>query len=161
MTNKTHVGFLLVMLTTGLAGCDDGGPMSPTVPAVALPQPTPAPPPPTPSGRGYNIANVTLSGVVFEMTPEGRVPIDNVAVFLPDDQYVVTDANGFFSFWPVWVCPCRFPDWLAADHTIINATKDGYTDPPGQPELPSYRGLGWRVVAVHGDTRFDVELVRR
>jgi hypothetical protein len=39
--------------------------------------------------------------------------------------------------------------------------KDGYDDIPGQPVLPGLNGPGWRVVTIKGDTRFDVELVRR
>jgi len=157
MTSKTHTGFLLMVLAAALAGCDGA---SPTAPAPLPPQ-TAAPAPPTTSGPGYRVADFTLSGLVFEMTPTGRAPIDNVRVFLSDDQDILTDANGLFSFTPVWVCPCTYPPWLAADHTIISVTKDGYTDPPGQPELPAYKGPGWRVVPIYGDMRFDVELVRR
>ena len=159
MTNRTHVVFLLIVLAVGLSGCNRAGPTSPTLPQQT---PIPAPAPPTPpSGPGYHVADVTLSGMVFEVTPTGRVPIDNVRVFLSDDLDILTDANGLFSFTPVWVCPCTYPPWLAADHTIISVTKDGYTDPPGQPELPAYKGNGWRDVPINGDTRIDIELVKR
>jgi len=149
---------LLLMLAAGLSGCNGASPTSPTLPQ---PIPIPTPAPPTPGGPGYAVADVTLSGVVFEMTPTGRAPIGNVRVFLSDDLDILTDANGLFSFTPVWVCPCTYPPWLAADHTIISVTKDGYTDPPGQPELPAYKGNGWRDVPINGDTRIDIELVKR
>jgi hypothetical protein len=148
-----------MVLAAELAGCNDAGATSPT--AAALPQPTPTPAPPTPSGPGYAVADVTLSGVVFEMTPTGRVPIEGARVYLADDQDIGTDTNGFFSFRPVWVCPCTFYRWLAADHTNTSVTKVGYTDPPGQPALPGLKGPGWRVVSVYGDTRLDIQLVRR
>jgi hypothetical protein len=54
-------------------------------------------------GDTYSVADVNLSGVVYEVTPMGRVPIegdrvqsDYFHVFPTPD--VVTDLNGFFSF---------------------------------------------------------------
>ena len=92
MTNRTHVVFLLIVLAVGLSGCNGAGPTSPTLPQQT---PIPAPAPPTPpSGPGYHVADVTLSGMVFEVTPTGRVPIDNVRVFLSDDQDLLTDQAG-------------------------------------------------------------------
>ena len=114
MTNKRHAGFLLMVLAAELAGCNDAGATSPT--AAALPQPTPTPAPPTPSGPGYAVADVTLSGVVFEMTPTGRVPIEGARVYLADDQDIGTDTNGFFSFRPVWVCRHVLPVARSGSH---------------------------------------------
>jgi hypothetical protein len=47
--------------------------------------------------------------------------------------------------------------------TSLSATKAGYADPPGLPVMtpPNPSGAGWREVMVVGDTRFDIELVRR
>jgi hypothetical protein len=112
MTNSTHLRWLLLLLAAGLAGCDGAVPTSPTVPSAAVSQPLPTP---TPGGPGYAVADVTLSGMVFEMTPTGRVPIEGARVFLSDDQDIATDSNGLFSFRPVWVCPCTYHSWATAN----------------------------------------------
>jgi hypothetical protein len=104
MTNRTCTGFLLVVLIIGVTGCEGARPSSPTASSPVQPLPTPQP---TPGGPADAVANVTLSGVVFEMTATGPVPIEGARVFLSDDQDIATDASGSFSFKPVWVCPCR------------------------------------------------------
>ena len=83
------------------------------------------------------MADVILSGVVYEVTPMGRVPIEGVRiqsdcfhVFPRPD--VVTDSQGFFSFRPVWVCPCSWAPWVDAGITSIWVDKDGYEVPAGQ-----------------------------
>jgi len=98
------------------------------------------------------VADVTLSGMVYEVTPIGRMPIEGVRVFLTDDQDIATDRNGFFSFRPVW---------LDGGNTIIWVNKDGFDDVAGQPIVPGYNEPGWHVLPINGDTRFDVQLVRR
>jgi len=172
MTNRTHSGFLALVFVAGLAGCESASPTSPTAPSRPQPQQTPRP---TGSGPDtYNVADVILSGVVYEVTPIGRVPIEGVHV-LSDyfhvfpAPHVVTDSHGFFSFRPVWVCPCSWAPWVDAGITSIWVDKDGYEIPAGQPAsifgrrldpdvLPDYR---LRDVTINGDTRFDIELVRR
>jgi hypothetical protein len=75
MTNRTHTGFLLVVLVAALAGCEGASP-TPTAPSAAQPQ---QPPAPASGGRDtYSVADVILSGVVYEVTPMGRVPIEGV-----------------------------------------------------------------------------------
>ena len=79
-----------------------------------------------------------LSGVVFEMTPSGRVLLDNVRVHWSDhhtDYYTASD--GFFTFSEVF-----------NGVTTLVASKDGYQEVVLQS-------------AVKGDTRFDIQLVRR
>jgi len=93
----------------------------------------------------------TLSGVVYEVTPAGQVPIADVSVYCDScgefgHTFARTDANGFYSFSGVF----------NGSNPLIVA-KAGYRDPPG---LPSGPVLGWRVVTVGGDTRFDIQLVR-
>lgn len=171
MTNRTHTGFLLVVLATGLASCEGASP-SPTAPSTARPQ---EPPAPAGSGRDtYSVADVTLSGVVYVVTPMGRVPIEGVHV-QPDYFHVfpapdvVTDSHGFFSFRRVWVCPCSWAPWVDAGITSIYVDKDGYEVPAGQPASIFGRRLDSNVrpdlrlrdVPISGDTRFDIELVRR
>jgi hypothetical protein len=178
MTNRTPLGFLLVVLATGLAGCNGASPSSPTAPSTAQPQPTPRPAEtPRPAGNGvdtYYVANVIVSGVVYEMTPMGRVPIEGVLVrsdyfhMFPTPD-VVTDSRGFFSFTPVWVCPCSVAPVVKAGITAIWVDKDGYEAPAGQPaSVFGYRldpdvrpDLRLRDVTIDGDARFDVELVKR
>lgn len=160
-SHRTHAAILLVVLASGLAGCDGGGSRSATAPS---PQPQQAPRPATNS----------LSGVVYEMTSTGRIPVEGVLV--QSDYFhafptpdVVTDAQGFFSFRPVWVCPCEWAPWVNAGITAIVVDKEGYEAPAGQPPSvfrhPLYpeapHDLRVRDVTISGDTRFDVELVRR
>ena len=171
MASRTHLGFLLVVLMAALAGCERASP-SPTAPSTAQPQQ-----PPGAAGSGpdtYSVADVILSGVVYEVTPMGRVPIEGVRVqsdyfhvFSTPD--VMTDSNGFFSFRRVWVCACSWAPWVDAGITSIYVDKDGYEVPAGQPfsvfHHPLYpdarRDDRLRDVTINGDTRFDIELVRR
>ena len=68
--------------------------------------------------------DVTISGMVFELTPSGR------------------GTDGFPA-------------------TVIWVDKDGFGDPPGLPTPGLPHPSGRRVVTIDGDTRFDIELVRR
>lgn len=148
--------FLIMALVAAGLGCDGGSPTSPTTSIPQARQPSPAP---RPAGAVAAFAEVTLSGVVYEVTPGGRVPIEQVAVYcepcgIETHTWAYTDANGFYSFFGVWLEPLP---------TRVNIGKDGFGDPPGLavPTPPNPSGAGWREVRVEGDTRFDVELVRR
>lgn len=99
--------------------------------------------------------NVTyvLSGRVFEITASGRLPIEGVSVYCDScgdpfgHTYAYTDANGLYWF-----------GWTANGATPLIVGKNGYAlagNPPAGPVE------GWIVVSVNGDTRFDIELVRR
>ena len=75
------------------------------------------------------------------------------AVMPSSGRYVpypaITDAHGFYS--------------LAYTYPGINPLliwKDGYDNPPGQPP-GTVRGSLSRQPMVNGDTKFDIELVRR
>jgi hypothetical protein len=158
-----------------LAGCEGASSRSPIAPSTPPPQRTPRN-----AGSGpdtYDVADVILSGVVYEMTPMGRVPIEGVLVLsdwfhlfpAPSVPSVVTDSRGFFSFRPVWVCPCSWAPWVEAGITSIWVDKDGYEAPAGQPASIFGRRLDpdvlpdgrLRDVTINGNTRFDIELVRR
>jgi hypothetical protein len=169
MPDRTYTGILIVVLAAGLAGCGGATATSPTAPSPAQPQQTTGSGPDT-----YHVADVILSGVVYEETPMGRVPIEGVNV-LPDYFHVfpaanaVTDSQGFFSFRRVWVCPCSWAPWVDAGFTSIRVEKDGFEGPAGQPASvfrhplypdvrPDYLN---RDLRINGDTRFDIELVRR
>ena len=96
----------------------------------------------------------TLSGVVFEATPEGNVPIEGVEVYCDScgspvgHTFANTDADGFYSF-----------AWAANGVHPLFVTKDGYTlfDPTGRLQ----DRLGRISATVNGDTRFNIQLVRR
>lgn len=159
MTSKTHTGFLLMVLAVGLAGCSGDSATSPTAPS-AEPQQAPRL---NPNGRGEYVVNATLSGVVYEVTPTGRVPIEGVVVWSSEQAMSTTDNRGSFSIRPVWVCPCPWAQSAEPGMTSIQSSKDGYGDPTGQPAsiFPDREGEGWRDVKIIGDTRVEIELVRQ
>lgn len=114
---------------------------------------SPTPHPAGPASPAAPVVTHTLSGVVFEMTAAGRIPIQDVSVYCDScgdplgHTYADTDANGFYSF-----------SWTANGPTPLFVQKDGYRLAGDLPAGP----LSGRVVAaVNGDTRFDIELVRR
>jgi hypothetical protein len=108
---------------------------------------------------------VSLSGVVYELTPTGRRPIAGALVYCElcgEETHTFATANdqGFYHFsgdlsrgGGVWLVP-GVPTPIAVGYY----NKD-YEDPPGLPAMPL--GPGWRAVLIDGDTRFDIELVRR
>jgi len=85
-------------------------------------------------------ATYTLSGVVSEMTSTGQVPVEGVQV---DEGYfhaqVKTDTNGFYSFTGPYGTDIR---------NFVLFTKEGYLTATSE-------------VAINGNTRLDVQLVRR
>ena len=153
MMNGRRAAFVIFGVAVGLAACNRGTPLPPAPSTVQPPPPVPTSPVPSGVLRDY-----TVSGVVFEMTPTGRMPIEGVDVYCEPcgaetHTWSTTDANGFYSFAGVWnpgVAPIS-----------IFVEKDGYTDPVGVAPQPNQLGPGWRDVTVNGDTRFDIELVRR
>jgi hypothetical protein len=168
LTNSTQAW--CAALVFGLVGAGCGGDSrSPTAPST--PQLGPA------GSNGsdtYRVADVILTGMVYEVTSTGRVPIEGVRV--QSDYFhvfptrdAVTDSRGLFSFRPIWVCPCSWTPWVVAGTTAIWVDKDGYEAPAGQQDSvfrhPLYpdgvRDTRLRDVNINGDTRFDVELVRR
>jgi len=64
---------------------------------------------------------------------------------------------------PVWVCPCEWAPSVEANMTAIFFEKAGYEHPAGPKSLFVFTGGsdGYRDVKIQGDTRFDVELVRK
>jgi hypothetical protein len=163
MTNRTHAGFLPLLLAVGLAGCNGADTPLPSAPS-AQPEQTLARA--DSGGATYYMTNVTLSGVFYEVTRTGRVPIEGVQYWSSEQAQGFTDINGSFRVRPVWVCPCSRIPSVESGITSIQWGKDGYDDPPGQPDsifhfLPEAvtSGSGWRDVKINGDTRLDIELV--
>ena len=155
MTNRKRSGFLVLLFAAGLTGCDGTDPSIATGPSTVPPQPIVRPAPSAPA-----MLDVTISGMVFELTPSGRAPIEGVTLHCgacgaETHAWAYTDSKGFYEFIGVW------PDGFPA--TVIWVDKDGFGDPPGLPTpgLPHPSGPGWRAVTIDGDTRFDIELVRR
>jgi hypothetical protein len=155
---------VLLLVLVGLAGCTGASsPPPPTAPSpvsFAL-----TPPPPPVSGLTYAVGavlvNASLSGVVFEMTPTGPVPLSGVSVYCDACGEVghtekITDNNGFYSF--SGDVDRGGGVWLNQTNTLyLIVRKAGYSDPPGLPPRPVSQG--WRDVPVKGDTRFDIQLV--
>ena len=160
------IGIMLV-LALGLGGC--GSSSSPTTPLTPSPLPpqavVPAPPPPGSWLRDYTLTGVSLSGVVYELTTTGRTPIAGTVVYCElcgteTHTFAYADDNGFYHFTGdlasgggVWLAP-KVPTPLA-----VGFYNKDYEDPPGLPRVGN--GPGWRAVLIEGDTRFDIELVRR
>jgi hypothetical protein len=99
------------------------------------------PPPPT----------FTVSGVVFEMTAAGQVPVQGVWMWCDDcDQSdielpLLTDANGFYTF----------SGLTNGVHPLL-LSKSGYSVVAPTPG----HGPGETAVTVNGDTRFDIQLAK-
>ena len=76
-------------------------------------------------------------------------------------MFVLADEAGFYQFsgnvasgGGVWLTP-----GVATEIFVGRSYNPDYEDPPGL--TPAHRGPGWRAVLINGDTRFDIELVRR
>jgi len=102
--------------------------------------------------RVGRIVMYTLSGVVFEMTAEGQVPLEGVEVYCdacehPDGHTrSYTDRDGLYSF-----------------SSVLNGTYALLVHKAGYVVLnPSSRLGNWevKIATVKGDTRFNIELVR-
>ena len=154
------------MLALVLGGCGSDSPATPLTPSSLPPQTVvPAPAPGHSWLPGHTLNGVSLSGVVYELTPTGRTPIAGAIVYCEPcgketHTFATADDNGFYHFsgdlargGGVWVEP-----GIPTDIAVGYYNKD-YEDPPGLPS--SRRGPGWREVQIDGDTRFDIELVRR
>ena len=165
MTNRTASGFLVLGLASSLSACDSRG-----VPAPATSGPTsPSAPPASITGSAFVIEDVTVSGVVYEKTPTGDVPLAGVSISNGEGPSrmtpQLTDANGFFSFRPVWVCPCAGDPGngpVPAGMTFLIVRKNGYQDPPGLPEsVFRPHDSGYRDVMIKGNTHVRLQLVKR
>jgi hypothetical protein len=168
MRNKTVVGIaLLVMLAQGVAGCGGTDSSStPLGPSPVPPQAAPPPPRPLSSWPPGTLTGVSISGVVYESTPTGRVPIPGVRVYCElcgteTHTFTTADASG------VYIFPGDLASgggvWLSGGPTPVFVENNGYRDPAG---LPSFSGVcppgfSCREMLVNGDTRLDIELVRR
>ena len=149
MTKKVQLAVALSIVQV-LAGCGAGSSSMPSAPSPVAPSRPVAPPAP---GRFF--PNIALSGTVSELVQDRLVPIEKAEVYCePCGQEThssaYTDSKGFYTFTGVW------------GYTFsILVRKDGYQDPPGPVNNGFPSGSGWRTVTINGDTRFDVQLVRK
>jgi hypothetical protein len=157
-------GIVAFGLALAVAGCS-GSSTAPTASTLV-----PLPVVPSVPALGPVLTGVSLSGVVSEQTSSGRVPIAGLNVYCEPcgastHSWAKTDAEGFYSFSGDLARGGGV--WLSSGIvTAIWAGHDGFQDPPGLPPLtgPLARlltGPGWREVLINGDTRFDIQLVRR
>ena len=149
------------VLVLGLGGC--GGPDASRTPLAPSPLPPQAvvPVPPAASFPPGTLTGVSLSGVVYELTPTGRKPIARAIVYCElcseeTHALATADDNGFYNFsgdlatgGGVWLSP-GVPTSI-----LVGYYNPDFEDPPGLPRR------GWREVQINGNTRFDIELVRR
>ena len=153
MRIRPSIGFLLLGLAVGVGGCESGNPTLPSPSAFQQPVSVPTPSRAFPPGV---LSDDTISGRVFEITPTGETPIEGAQVYCElcleaTHSWALTDSKGSYSFTGVWTQPnVRTQLWFG---------KEGYTDPPGVPLV--FNQSGWRQVLVIGDTRFDIQLVRK
>ena len=158
MNKNRTAGVLLIVTAALVTGCDHR-----ITPPAPVPNQLPDNhEPPAPS---FNVADVTLSGIVYEVTSAGRVPVAGALVLNGEGEADTTDENGFYSIRPIWVCPCAGQPSVPAGTTFVWVQKTGYTAPAGTPASKFVIGSqvipGARDVVINGDTRFDLELVRQ
>ena len=167
MRNKTVVGIALLVLAQGVAGCGGADSSStPSGPSPVVPQSTSPQPRAPGSWPPGTLTGVSLSGVVYELTPEGRVPIPGIRVYCElcgteTHTFATANANGSYMFsgdlasgGGVWLSNGRIP---------VFVENKGYRDPAGFPPTSGVcpTGFSCREALVDGDTHFDIELVRR
>ncbi len=141
---------LALCIAIGTCGCG-----SSTVPTSPSALPTAAvPPTPVPSPSPGPQPTYTLSGVVYEVTPNGQVPVEDVELYCDScgsptgHTFTSTDANGFYSF-----------SWAQNGVHPLLVWKAGYDviNPMGTLKT----GEAYKNATVNGDTRFDIQLVRQ
>jgi len=139
--------FLVVSVATLMSACTGGGPVS--SPIAPSPSTSSAPPVPPPT--------YTLSGVVSEVTPSGRVPVEGATVeeLACDAGYNVcshvshtatTDLNGFY----------RLSELSTNQTHFLWVFKTGYR----ADELPHCEGC-FGSVTITADTKLDIDVVRQ
>jgi hypothetical protein len=138
---------VVLLITIGATGCRDGS--SPRLPLSPTAMPTP-----TPDATTLG----SMFGVVYETTQTGPIPVEGVRLGLltclrencptatTAYREVTSDKDGAF----------RIPDVYNGPLNFLWISKEGYkgAHPPGGCEGCDL------VVAISGDTRLDVEVVR-
>lgn len=89
----------------------------------------------------------TLSGVIVVETPMGLAPLEGVLVQVNMTKPATTDSNGFYSV-PGLVLAGLAPNISVGHFNTVTAWKPTYVNDT-------------RTVTISGDTRHDIQLVRR
>jgi hypothetical protein len=156
------VAIAALALSLGACRGQTAFPTSPTT--ITLPTGA-RPPGPGVGNVAPALTGVSLSGVVYELTATGRLPIAGAIVYCEPcgegtHTFATADEQGFYLFsgdlakgGGVWVV-AGVPTPIA-----VGFYNKDFEDPPGLP--PVIGGPGWRAVLIDGDTVFDIELVRR
>jgi hypothetical protein len=149
----------LTLAALGLVGCSGSAqaPSAPSRSASSVPAPV--------TGES-TLADATLSGMVYEVlaaSPRQIAGVEGVSVYCEQcgestHNFAYTNSNGEYAF-PHGVWTEGRPEFPIR----VRVARDGYQDPAAlaRPTPPNPAGPGWREVLIHGDTRFDMELVRR
>jgi hypothetical protein len=120
---------------------------------------------------GPRVARYTLSGVISEVTPAGLIPLEGAHVH----QYSCEEIVPAPPFFPGKGCPVLIFQTVRTDkqgrysfsglypgkENSIGVSKDSFEDPFGISDGPEGPGPNDRAVTIDGDTRLDVQLVRR
>jgi hypothetical protein len=136
---------IAIVLATFASSCAENGPnpITPSAPEA------PGAPTPAPSATLY-----TLSGVVYEATQQGNQEREGVSVYCdscgsPDGHTAtLTDRNGVYVF-----------THAKNGSTPLIVSKAGYRVADPAEELGDGRAI--KIATVNGDTRFDIEIIRR
>jgi hypothetical protein len=119
---------------------------------------------------GPVVAIYTLSGVVSEMTPTGLVPVEG-ALLEESSCEDVAPSPPFFSSTkgcPVYISQTAktdkrglysFSGLYSGQVNVVWASKEGFEDP--FPQHYPENSEGGQALTIDGNTRFDIQLVRR
>ena len=164
LRGRSRILMACVVLVLGLTACSDSSVVAPAPTPPVTPAPVTTPPRTLPTTSV--LADATLFGMVYEVvgdSPRQIVGIAGVSVYCEQcgestHNFAQTDSNGEYVF-PRGVWTEGRPEFPIR----VFVAKDGYQDPNGlvKPTPPNPSGPGWREVLINGDTRFDMELVRR
>jgi hypothetical protein len=124
-------GTIVLVLAHAMAGCSSDSSPTPLAPSPAA-QPVPS---------------YTLSGVVLAMTPAGLAPVEGASVQMNLTKPAVTDVNGFYNI-PGLTLTGLSPNTAIGHFNTVTTWKPAYVNDS-------------RTVTVSGDTRLDIEIVRR
>lgn len=157
MKSRTLVSTGLLALALTCWGCGDDSSGTGLQPTPVAPQPIVPPRPVSDWLNGYTLSEASLSGLVYEMTAAGQVPIPGAVIYCErcgdiTHTWATANADGVY----------RFPG--------DPATGGGVWLSPGQPTRIIVRGVNFEEqtwfgrsidVLIAGDTSLDIVLIRR